>query len=285
MRQLKISQSITNRESQSLDKYLAEIGRVSLITANEEVLLMQRIREGDLLAFERLTKANLRFVVSVAKQYQNNGLALCDLINEGNMGLITAAKRFDETKGFKFISYAVWWIRQSILSALAEQSRIVRLPLSQIGSLSRIHKSTVKLEQQLERQPTPDELADDLNINATKITDALKCSSRQVSVDAPIFPGEENTLLDVLQNSDNTTDYELMMDSLSQEIKYMLNILAERERQVIVLYFGLGTYTAHSIEEISERFNVNQKRIRRLKDKAIMRLRQNSKIGLLQAYL
>ena len=257
MRQLRISQSITNRDSPSLDKYLAEIGRIKLISAQEEAALTKKSREGDVYAHERLTKANLRFVVSVAKQYQNNGMALCDLINEGNIGLITAAKRFDETKGFKFISYAVWWIRQFILSALAEQSRLVRLPLSQIGSLNKINKSTNRLEQQLERHPTCQELADDLQINALKITDTINHSPRSISVDALIYPGEDHTLLDVLQNQENSTDYGLMLESLSQEIKHALNILAEKERQVIVLYFGLGCYKAHSIDEISERFNLN----------------------------
>jgi RNA polymerase primary sigma factor len=212
MRQLKISQSITNRESQSLDKYLTEIGKVDLITAQEEVILAQKIREGDQAALERLTKTNLRFVVSVAKQYQNQGLTLGDLINEGNLGLIKAARRFDETKGFKFISYAVWWIRQSILSAVAEQSRIVRLPLNQIGSLSKIHKAASKLEQMYERQPTPEELADDLETTTEKIADSLSNAGRQVSVDAPFITGEENTLLDVLQSSDAGTDNDLMID-------------------------------------------------------------------------
>src|ERR1700712_3410003 len=240
MRQLKISKQITNRESQSLDKYLQEIGKVDLLTPDEEVHLAKRIKEGDQIALEKLTKANLRFVVSVAKQYQNQGLSLGDLINEGNLGLIKAAQRFDETRGFKFISYAVWWIRQSILQALAEQSRIVRLPLNQIGSLSKIHKSASKLEQQFERQPTPEELAADLEISVEKISDSLSNSGRQVSVDAPFIAGEENTLLDVLQSTDAATDTDLMIDSLSQEIKRSLGILAERDREVIILFFGLG---------------------------------------------
>ncbi|GAA3975734.1 sigma-70 family RNA polymerase sigma factor [Mucilaginibacter dorajii] len=285
MRQLKISQSITNRESQSLEKYLHEIGKVDLISAQEEVILAQKIREGDQAALERLTKTNLRFVVSVAKQYQNQGLTLGDLINEGNLGLIKAAKRFDETKGFKFISYAVWWIRQSILSAVAEQSRIVRLPLNQIGSLSKIHKAASKLEQEFERQPTPEELAEDLEISVDKIADSLSNAGRQISMDAPFIQGEENTLLDVLQSTDAATDTELMMDSLSQEIKRSLGILAERDREVIILFFGLGGYAAHSLEEIGEKFNLTRERVRQLKDKALMRLRHNSKSNLLQSYL
>ncbi|WPU93245.1 RNA polymerase sigma factor RpoD/SigA [Mucilaginibacter sabulilitoris] len=285
MRQLKISQSITNRESQSLEKYLHEIGKVDLISAQEEVILAQKIREGDQAALERLTKTNLRFVVSVAKQYQNQGLTLGDLINEGNLGLIKAAKRFDETKGFKFISYAVWWIRQSILSAVAEQSRIVRLPLNQIGSLSKIHKAASKLEQEFERQPTPEELAEDLEISVDKISDSLSNAGRQISMDAPFIQGEENTLLDVLQSTDAATDTELMMDSLSQEIKRSLGILAERDREVIILFFGLGGYAAHSLEEIGEKFNLTRERVRQLKDKALMRLRHNSKSNLLQSYL
>jgi RNA polymerase primary sigma factor len=285
MRQIKITQSITNRESQSLEKYLHEIGKVDLITAQEEVILAQKIREGDQAALERLTKTNLRFVVSVAKQYQNQGLTLGDLINEGNLGLIKAAKRFDETKGFKFISYAVWWIRQSILSAIAEQSRIVRLPLNQVGSLSKIHKSASKLEQQFERQPTPEELAEDLESTVEKISDSLSNSGRHVSVDAPFIAGEENTLLDVLQSSDAGTDNDLMIDSLSQEIKRSLSILAERDREVIMLFFGLGSNSAHSLEEIGEKFNLTRERVRQIKDKALMRLRQNSKAQLLQSYL
>jgi RNA polymerase primary sigma factor len=285
MRQLKITQSITNRESQSLDKYLSEIAKVDLITAQEEVILAQKIREGDQAALERLTKTNLRFVVSVAKQYQNQGLTLGDLINEGNLGLIKAAKRFDETKGFKFISYAVWWIRQSILSAVAEQSRIVRLPLNQVGSLSKIRKSSSKLEQQFERPPTPEELAEDLETTADKISDALSNAGRHISVDAPFITGEENTLLDVLQSSDAGTDSDLMTDSLTQEIKRSLGILAERERQVIVLFFGLNSTSAHSLEEIGEKFSLTRERVRQIKDKALLRLRQNSKSRLLQSYL
>ncbi|BAU55760.1 sigma-70 family RNA polymerase sigma factor [Mucilaginibacter gotjawali] len=285
MRQLKITQSITNRESQSLDKYLSEIAKVDLITAQEEVILAQKIREGDQAALERLTKTNLRFVVSVAKQYQNQGLTLGDLINEGNLGLIKAAKRFDETKGFKFISYAVWWIRQSILSAVADQSRIVRLPLNQVGSLSKIRKSSSKLEQQFERVPTPEELAEDLETTVEKISDSLANAGRHLSFDAPFVVGEENTLLDVMQSTDAGTDSMLIIDSLSQEIKRSLGILAERERQVIVLFFGLGSSTAHSLEEIGEKFSLTRERVRQIKDKALMRLRQNSKSRLLQSYL
>jgi RNA polymerase primary sigma factor len=285
MRQLKITQSITNRESQSLDKYLSEIAKVDLITAQEEVILAQKIREGDQAALERLTKTNLRFVVSVAKQYQNQGLTLGDLINEGNLGLIKAAKRFDETKGFKFISYAVWWIRQSILSAVAEQSRIVRLPLNQVGSLSKIRKSQSKLEQSLEREPTPEEMAEDLETTAEKISDSLSNSGRHVSVDAPFITGEENTLLDVLQSGDAGTDSELINDSLSQEIRRSLGILAEREKEVLVLFFGLNNIASHSLEEIGEKFNLTRERVRQIKDKALLRLRQNSKAKLLQSYL
>jgi RNA polymerase primary sigma factor len=285
MRQLKITQSITNRESQSLDKYLSEIAKVDLITAQEEVILAQKIREGDQAALERLTKTNLRFVVSVAKQYQNQGLTLGDLINEGNLGLIKAAKRFDETKGFKFISYAVWWIRQSILSAVADQSRIVRLPLNQVGSLSKIRKSSSKLEQQFERVPTPEELAEDLETTVEKITDSLANAGRHLSFDAPFVTGEENTLLDVMQSTEAGTDSVLITDSLSQEIKRSLNILADRERQVIVLFFGLGSIAPHSLEEIGEKFSLTRERVRQIKDKALMRLRQNSKARLLQSYL
>jgi RNA polymerase primary sigma factor len=285
MRQLKITQSITNRESQSLDKYLSEIAKVDLITAQEEVILAQKIREGDQAALERLTKTNLRFVVSVAKQYQNQGLTLGDLINEGNLGLIKAAGRFDETKGFKFISYAVWWIRQSILSAVAEQSRIVRLPLNQVGSLNKIRNSASKLEQEFERAPTPEELAEALETTPEKIADAMQNSGRHVSMDAPFVAGEENTLLDVLQNGDPGTDNDMMIDSLSQEIRRSLGILAERERTVLELFFGLNSVAAHSLEEIGEKYDLTRERVRQIKDKALLRLRQNSKSKLLQSYL
>ncbi len=285
MRQLKISQSITNRESQSLDKYLTEIGKVDLITADEEVILAQKIREGDQAALERLTKTNLRFVVSVAKQYQNQGLTLGDLINEGNLGLIKAAKRFDETKGFKFISYAVWWIRQSILSAVAEQSRIVRLPLNQIGSLNKIRQAFSKLEQEYEREPSQAELAEILETTEDKISDSLSNSGRHVSMDAPFVQGEENTLLDVLQNNEPGTDDFLMDESLSQEIMRSLVTLAEREREVIVLFFGLGNNYPLSLEEIGEKYNLTRERVRQIKDKALQRLRHTSRSNLLQSYL
>ncbi|WP_353196820.1 RNA polymerase sigma factor RpoD/SigA [Parapedobacter defluvii] len=285
MRQLKITQSITNRESQSLDKYLHEIGKVDLITAEEEVILAQKIREGDQAALERLTKTNLRFVVSVAKQYQNQGLTLGDLINEGNLGLIQAAKRFDETKGFKFISYAVWWIRQSILQAIAEQSRIVRLPLNQVGSLSKISKAFSKLEQEYEREPSPEELADILETTVDKVSDTLSNSGRHVSMDAPFVQGEENTLLDVLENSDPDTDSTLIDESLSEEIKRSLATLTEREREIIVLFFGLGSNHQLSLEEIGEKFNLTRERVRQIKDKALQRLRHTSRSRILKSYL
>ncbi len=286
MRQLKITQSITNRESQSLDKYLHEIGKVDLITAEEEVILAQKIREGDQAALERLTKTNLRFVVSVAKQYQNQGLTLGDLINEGNLGLIKAAKRFDETKGFKFISYAVWWIRQSILQAIAEQSRIVRLPLNQVGSLSKISKAFSKLEQEYEREPSPEELADTLETTVDKISDTLSNSGRHVSMDAPFVQGEENTLLDVLENSDTpNTDSMLINESLSEEIKRSLSTLTEREREIVTLFFGLGTNHPLSLEEIGEKFNLTRERVRQIKDKALQRLRHTSRSKILKSYL
>lgn len=285
MRQLKITQSITNRESQSLDKYLHEIGKVDLITAEEEVILAQRIREGDQVALEKLTKTNLRFVVSVAKQYQNQGLTLGDLINEGNLGLIKAAKRFDETKGFKFISYAVWWIRQSILQAIAEQSRIVRLPLNQVGSLSKISKAFSKLEQEYEREPSPEELADILETTVDKVSDTLSNSGRHVSMDAPFVQGEENTLLDVLENNDPDTDSTLIDESLSEEIKRSLATLTEREREIIVLFFGLGSNHQLSLEEIGEKFNLTRERVRQIKDKALQRLRHTSRSRILKSYL
>ena len=285
MRQLKITQSITNRESQSLDKYLHEIGKVDLITAEEEVILAQKIREGDQAALERLTKTNLRFVVYVAKQYQNQGLTLGDLINEGNLGLIKAAKRFDETKGFKFISYAVWWIRQSILQAIAEQSRIVRLPLNQVGSLSKISKAFSKLEQEFEREPSPEELADILETTVDKISDTLSNSGRHVSMDAPFVQGEENTLLDVLENHEPNTDSNLINESLSEEIKRSLSTLTEREREIVVLFFGLGASSPLSLEEIGEKFNLTRERVRQIKDKALQRLRHTSRSKILKSYL
>ncbi|MEX8548781.1 RNA polymerase sigma factor RpoD/SigA [uncultured Mucilaginibacter sp.] len=285
MRQLKITQSITNRESQSLDKYLHEIGKVDLITAEEEVILAQKIREGDQAALERLTKTNLRFVVSVAKQYQNQGLTLGDLINEGNLGLIKAAKRFDETKGFKFISYAVWWIRQSILQAIAEQSRIVRLPLNQVGSLSKISKAFSKLEQEYEREPSPEELADILETTVDKISDTLSNSGRHVSMDAPFVQGEENTLLDVLDNKEPNTDSMLIDESLAEEIRRSLSSLTEREREIIVLFFGLGANSPFSLEEIGEKFTLTRERVRQIKDKALQRLRHTSRSKILKSYL
>ena len=285
MRQLKITQSITNRESQSLDKYLHEIGKVDLITAEEEVILARKIREGDQAALERLTKTNLRFVVSVAKQYQNQGLTLGDLINEGNLGLIKAAQRFDETKGFKFISYAVWWIRQSILQAIAEQSRIVRLPLNQVGSLSKISKAFSKLEQEFEREPSPEELADILETTVDKISDTLSNSGRHVSMDAPFVQGEENTLLDVLENHEPNTDSNLINESLSEEIKRSLSTLTEREREIIVLFFGLSTNHPLSLEEIGEKFELTRERVRQIKEKAVRRLKHASRSKFLMGYL
>ena len=286
MRQLKITKSITNRESQSLDKYLQEIGREDLITAEQEVELAQRIKKGDQVALEKLTKANLRFVVSVAKQYQNQGLTLPDLINEGNLGLIKAAQRFDETRGFKFISYAVWWIRQSILQALAEQSRIVRLPLNQVGSFNKINKAFSKLEQEFERPPSSDELAKALDIPEDKVNDTLKVSGRHVSVDAPFVDGEDNSLLDVMVNNNSPkADRELMMESLQREIGRSLSTLTERERDVIQLFFGIGLQHGLTLEEIGAKFDLTRERVRQIKEKAIRRLRHTSRSKLLKAYL
>ncbi|MBG16001.1 MAG: RNA polymerase subunit sigma [Crocinitomicaceae bacterium] len=286
MRQLKITKSITNRESQSLDKYLQEIGREDLITAEQEVELAQRIKQGDQIALEKLTKANLRFVVSVAKQYQNQGLTLPDLINEGNLGLIKAAQRFDETRGFKFISYAVWWIRQSILQALAEQSRIVRLPLNQVGSLNKINKAFSKLEQEYERPPSSDEIAKALDLPEDKVNDTLKVSGRHISVDAPFVDGEDNSLLDVMVNNDSPkADRELMMESLQREIGRSLSTLTERERDVIQLFFGIGLQHGLTLEEIGAKFDLTRERVRQIKEKAIRRLRHTSRSKLLKAYL
>lgn len=286
MRQLKITKSITNRESASLDKYLQEIGREDLITAEEEVILAKKIRDGDQVALEKLTKANLRFVVSVAKQYQNQGLSLPDLINEGNLGLIKAAKRFDETRGFKFISYAVWWIRQSILQALAEQSRIVRLPLNQVGSLNKINKAFSKLEQEFEREPSPEELANILDLPEDKIADTMRVSGRHVSMDAPFANGEENSLLDVLVNHDSPrADNELMNESLQREIERSLSTLTERERDVVKLFFGIGLNHGLTLEEIGAKFDLTRERVRQIKEKAIRRLRHNSRSKLLKTYL
>ena len=285
MRQLKITKSITNRESASLDKYLQEIGREELITVEEEVELAQRIRKGDQEALDKLTRANLRFVVSVAKQYQNQGLSLPDLINEGNLGLIKAAEKFDETRGFKFISYAVWWIRQSILQALAEQSRIVRLPLNQVGSLNKINKALSQFEQKNERMPSPDELAEMLDIPREKIVDSLRVSGRHVSVDAPFVEGEENSLLDVLQNPDSpNADRGLVNESLNKEIERSLSTLTERERDIVKYFFGIGTQEM-TLEEIGEYFGLTRERVRQIKEKAIRRLRHSARSKLLKSYL
>ena len=286
MRQLKISKQITNRESQALDKYLQEIGKVDLLTADEEVILAKRIRAGDKEALEKLTKANLRFVVSVAKQYQNQGLSLSDLINEGNTGLIKSAQRFDETRGFKFISYAVWWIRQAILQALAEQSRIVRLPLNRVGSLNKISRTFSQLEQKYEREPTTDELAEVLDVTVNEVDDTLKISGRQVSVDAPFVQGEENSLLDVLENSsEEKPDDELMNESLRKEIKRLLATLTEREADVILLYFGLNGKHPLTLEEIGARFQLTRERVRQIKEKGIKKLRHSSRSDTLKPYL
>ncbi len=286
MRQLKISKQITNRESQSLDKYLQEIGKVDLLTPDEEVELAKRIKEGDQIALEKLTKANLRFVVSVAKQYQNQGLSLGDLINEGNLGLIKAAQRFDETRGFKFISYAVWWIRQSILQALAEQSRIVRLPLNRVGSLNKISKTFSELEQKYEREPSAEELAEVLEVTTAEVVDTMKISGRHVSMDAPFVQGEENSLLDVLENDgEDTPDQGLMTDSLRREVQRALSTLTQRESDVITLYFGLNGEHAMTLEEIGEKFNLTRERVRQIKEKAIRRLRHTSRSKALKPYL
>ncbi|MCW0483737.1 MULTISPECIES: sigma-70 family RNA polymerase sigma factor [Gaoshiqia] len=285
MRQLKITKSITNRESASLDKYLQEIGKEELITVEEEVELAQRIKKGDQAALEKLTRANLRFVVSVAKQYQNQGLSLPDLINEGNLGLIKAAEKFDETRGFKFISYAVWWIRQSILQALAEQSRIVRLPLNQVGSLNKINKAYSKFEQENERKPSPEELAESLELPAEKVADTLRVSGRHISVDAPFVEGEDNSLLDVLVNNDSpNADRSLMMESLAREIERALATLTERESDIIRMFFGIGCQEM-TLEEIGERFGLTRERVRQIKEKAIRRLRHTSRSKLLKTYL
>jgi len=286
MRQLKITKSITNRESASLDKYLQEIGREDLITVEEEVELAQRIRSGDRLALEKLTRANLRFVVSVAKQYQNQGLSLPDLINEGNLGLIKAAEKFDETRGFKFISYAVWWIRQSILQALAEQSRIVRLPLNQVGSLNKINKAFSKFEQENERRPSPEELAEVLDIPVEKIADTMKVSGRHISVDAPFVEGEDNSLLDVMINDDSpNADRALINESLSKEIERVLIFtLSDRERDIVKKFFGLGI-PEMTLEEIGDEFGLTRERVRQIKEKAIRKLRPNAKSKLLKSFL
>lgn len=287
MRQLKITKSITNRESQSLEKYLQEIGKVDLLTPEEEVDLAKKIKQGDQLALEKLTKANLRFVVSVAKQYQNQGLSLSDLINEGNLGLIKAAQRFDETRGFKFISYAVWWIRQSILQALAEQSRIVRLPLNKVGSLNKINKAFSELEQEYEREPSAEELAETLEIPTEEVETTLGVAARHVSMDAPFVEGEDNSLLDVLENSgtpgtDSALEYS---ESLRREIERSLSTLTERQCDVIKLYFGIGVEHPMSLEDIGEKFGLTRERVRQIKDKAINKLRSANRSKLLKLYL
>lgn len=285
MRQLKISKQITNRESPSLDKYLLEIGRVDLITSDEEVTLARRIREGDQIALEKLVKANLRFVVSVAKQYQNNGLTLGDLINEGNVGLVKAAMRFDETRGFKFISYAVWWIRQSIMQALAEQSRVVRIPMNRVGALNRVNRAFSVLEQKFQREPSSEELAQVLEVSEDDIDSTLKMSTRQVSLHAPFVAGEENGLLDIIENdSEEAPDAGLMGDSLRAEIRRSLSTLTARESDVVSLYFGL-TEAPLTLEEIGEMFSLTRERVRQIKEKAIRRLRHTARSRGLKHYL
>jgi RNA polymerase primary sigma factor len=285
MRQLKITKSITNRESASLDKYLQEIGHEELLSADEEVELAQRIKNGDKKALEKLTKANLRFVVSVAKQYQNQGLSLADLINEGNLGLIKAAEKFDETRGFKFISYAVWWIRQSILQAIAEQSRIVRLPLNQVGSVNKINRELNKFVQENERRPSVDEIADRVDIPQEKIVDAMKATGRHVSVDAPFTNGEENSLLDILPNDDAPqADNALVMESLREEISRALKTLNERERNVIKAFYGINQ-PEMTLEEIGNKYGLTRERVRQIREKAIRHLRNNTKSKILKAYL
>jgi RNA polymerase primary sigma factor len=283
---VKITKQYTNRESQSLDKYLQEIGKVDLLTPEQEIDLAQRIKKGDQKSLEKLTKANLRFVVSVAKQYQNQGLSLGDLINEGNLGLIKAAKRFDETRGFKFISYAVWWIRQSILQALAEQSRIVRLPLNRVGALNKIGKAFSSLEQEFEREPSASELAEELDMSLFEVADTLKISGRHLSMDAPFAQGEDNRLLDVIQDERQPAPDSILMDeSLKEEVQRALATLSEREAEVIRLYFGLQREHSLTLEEIGEKFNLTRERVRQIKEKAIRRLRHASRSKNLRAYL
>ena len=285
MRQLKITKSITNRESESLDKYLQEIGREELVSVEEEVELAQRIRKGDRKALERLTKANLRFVVSVAKQYQNQGLSLPDLINEGNLGLLKAAERFDETRGFKFISYAVWWIRQSILQAIAEQSRIVRLPLNQVGSVNKINRVLNRFEQENERRPSIEEISEHLDLPEEKIDEAINVSGRHISVDAPFADGEDNSLLDILVNDDSPmTDRKLVMESLRAEINAALQILNDRERSIIEAYFGINQ-PEQTLDEIGSKHGLTRERVRQIKEKAIRRLRENTQNKMLKSYL
>ena len=285
MRQLKISKSFTNRESASLDKYLQEIGHEELLSVEEEVELAQKIKKGDRRALERLTRANLRFVVSVAKQYQNQGLSLPDLINEGNVGLIKAAEKFDETRGFKFISYAVWWIRQSILQAIAEQSRIVRLPLNQVGSVNKINRELNKFEQEHERRPSVNEIADRIDLPEDKIEEAMKANNRHVSMDAPFVDGEDNSLLDVLADNDMPmADKALVQESLRKEIDRAIELLNDREQKVVRAFFGIGS-PEMTLEEIGEKYNLTRERVRQIKEKAIRRLRHNTKNKLLKTYL
>ena len=285
MRQLKISKSFTNRESASLDKYLQEIGHEELLSVEEEVELAQKIKKGDRRAVERLTRANLRFVVSVAKQYQNQGLSLPDLINEGNVGLIKAAEKFDETRGFKFISYAVWWIRQSILQAIAEQSRIVRLPLNQVGSVNKINRELNKFEQEHERRPSVDEIADRIDLPEEKIEEAMKANNRHVSMDAPFVDGEDNSLLDVLADSNMPmADKALVQESLRKEIDRAIDLLNDREQKVVRAFFGIGS-PEMTLEEIGDKYNLTRERVRQIKEKAIRRLRHNTKNKLLKTYL
>lgn len=286
MRQLKITKQVTNRETASLDKYLQEIGKVELITAEEEVTLAQRIKQGDHIALEKLTKANLRFVVSVSKQYQNQGLSLPDLINEGNLGLIKAAQRFDETRGFKFISYAVWWIRQSILQALAEQSRIVRLPLNKIGAINKINKAFAKLEQKYERAPNHDEIADLLECSENEVKESVKNAGRHISMDAPLIQDEDNNMYDVLRNDEGITpETELLYDSLRKEIDRAVSTLTPREADVVRLYFGLNGGHPMTLEEIGEKFDLTRERVRQIKEKAIRRLKHASRSKILKTYL
>jgi RNA polymerase primary sigma factor len=285
MRQLKIVKQITNRESESLEKYFQEIGKVELITAEEEVELAKRIKEGDQIALEKLTKANLRFVVSVAKQYQNGGLSLGDLINEGNVGLIKAAKRFDETRGFKFISYAVWWIRQSIMQALAEQSRIVRIPLNRVGSLNKINRTFSQLEQKYQREASNQEVADLLDLPIEDVDKALSTGGRHVSINAPFVSGEDNSLQDVLENIEEPPDSALMVESLRGQIEHSLATLAEKERDVIVHYFGLYGAEAKSLEEIADQFHLTRERVRQIKEQALRRLRMTSRSNALKLFL
>lgn len=285
MRQLKISKSITNRESASLDKYLQEIGHEELLTTDQEVELAQRIRKGDKRALERLTKANLRFVVSVAKQYQNQGLSLPDLINEGNVGLIKAAEKFDETRGFKFISYAVWWIRQSILQAIAEQSRLVRLPLNQVGSVNKITRELNKFEQEHERKPSVDEIAERVDLPEDKIADAMKANSRHVSMDAPIADGEDSSMIDFLSGDSSNTDRELAIESLKAEVSRILKLLTDKEQKVLRAFFGIDGSPEMTLDEIGEKYNLTRERVRQIKEKALCRLRHNTKNKLLKSYL